>query len=238
MEFRFRLQGEDLWSSHQVCRGASVESGQWVHVIDVDPDQICLGIPDGDAVIVEMQAHLCETRWERIRTNTYSERVVRTHLLWTGEAKIADVVDRSISDVMAPADAQPPDWEFSMLRPHFRTQRDGRVGIVFDYPQVRLRRDKCAIGCRLDVLRDDEIVATGTHMLSASGPGAALESFEPLKWLIEPPDSHGLSQHRWSLRVTGDPEVALRDFEESTFWNGSITFPLIDFFEIPVIGKE
>lgn len=85
-----------------------------------------------------------------------------------------------------------------------------------------------AIGLRIEILRDDEVV----HVLDHWGEGGAGPGQFRRQWLHSPDglsfvDAMGADGAAWTMRVRGERGLALRVPGATTWWQGEFTMPLI-----------
>jgi hypothetical protein len=152
--------------------------------------------------------------------------------LWTGEISQDIRVSGTVHDLIRPIDSasvaqtlQDRLWVMGM---------DNTLRIIRTYGTLPELRDDTAIGLVFDLLRDGEPVARTSGWW---GNNDALRHSEVLRWewkaqAFEPARHH--TGKYWSLRVRGDPHLALLAFDDraanspdaASYWSGQVMITL------------
>jgi hypothetical protein len=181
-----------------------------------------LGLADLAAEILEFDVALIE--------EADSEDVV----LWSKRiTKSIELVDE-IEQIIRPAPS-------SVVRSSM--EKGTRIRVYRDYPGARKysvildltaldlsRPDDIAIGLRAEILHGDQVMV---QVCVWRGREWSTDFRKPIfmQGDAERVYSADLDDPLWILRIRGDAEVALRDFEHDSYWNGDVTLPLseVDF---------
>jgi hypothetical protein len=128
------------------------------------------------------------------------------------------------------ASPQPP-----APQPPFVEIRDSRGWRAFGFELIRVAQPDVAIALKVEFLREGRVIATSRAWDSQSSPMGSLRGgvngFSPM--LVINGDEKALRDFdlksgRWSVRITPDPELALRnlrDLERGKYWSGMVTLP-------------
>ncbi len=181
-------------------------------------------------------------QFESILTGSFSGRAGQLNrtLTWT----LRGTADDLVTPVSGPAvDLQ----LLAYLRPQLirgMTTNVPAISIIRGTPRPAALRD-VALGLRLTITAGDQPVATAWcwHAGSDSRPNGNAD-LPPL--LLEAmPDQSKLWDEflafspsnppgpKWKLTITADPLLALRDFEATSYWKGTISMPLTDALAVP-----
>ncbi len=209
-----------------------------------DPDRYdgALGIADG-AIEVEAEIQVAtRQRWgsEDGQRWPLGPDPTSYRTVWRGIVRTIVVDERPISEIMRPVDDPSNGVEIAKdLYPALIVRMDGTVNLGVGHIDFHVGGpNECALGLRLEVLRDGVVVATGEHFyfnyppLKGWGFGTREGVWEEcaLRWLSTAPASESdLQSAKWTLRAIGDPAVSLRDFNRDRYWPGVITMPLTRF---------
>jgi hypothetical protein len=157
--------------------------------------------------------------------------------LWRGTKTLASKIGGSLHDVLTPHSTPSID---RAVREHVEprlVRRGGHTGVIISdrYVDSRAGLD-LAYGYRIEVLRNGETVGEGTHNhWRGLGHYEDIDAWVPISWHAEPPST--LSGADWAIRVSGDAEIALRDFAATPvntgavpiptkYWSGAFTVPV------------
>ncbi len=149
----------------------------------------------------------------------------------------------SIDDLLTPVIGTDADMmALSMIRPRIvRSHFSSSVGILIGQGARPDEMRQTAIGFKLEILHKDEVLASlRTHLSRAI-------DFHPTQ--LEAPSANItriFSAHEddpdWTVRITSDPEMALRMLgERSRYWKGTVVIPLKHLFnppKSPVTGPD
>lgn len=158
--------------------------------------------------------------------------------VWRGIARTITTARQPADPLMTPIDDPSDGSEIAKdLRPTLLVRRDGSVALGVGHADYHVGGPSdCAVGLRLEVLRDGECVATGERFIfnhpAADGIGSInrdnLMMTCPLRWTGRAPTlAEDLASAAWTLRAVGDPTVSLRDFNRSRYWAGTIELPIV-----------
>jgi hypothetical protein len=230
---RVRQVGDADWSTIGVSRIlGSTSTGPMRMWATARPSQCSLGTTKGDSITIEIELLAAKMLSVNQGNGRFTFGAANHYVVWRGRTQIARVVDRSAHSMMSPFVSEAADARVAASMtpaPVLSPYQDG-VGIrIAPRSSRRSGPSEFAIGLRLEVLRDGEVVATGTHALQNLTSRWEHDPYAPLRWIINPPTASNMGLHEWRLRVTGDPEVALRDYETNTYWSGSLSMPIIEF---------
>lgn len=149
----------------------------------------------------------------------------------------------SIDDLLTPVTGTDADiMALSMIRPRIvRSHFSSSVGILLGQGARPDEMRQTAVGFKLEILHKDEVLASlRTHLSRAI-------DFHPTQ--LEAPSANIkriFSAHEddpdWTVRITSDPEMALRMLGERTrYWKGTVVIPLKHLFnppKSPVTGPD
>ncbi len=90
-----------------------------------------------------------------------------------------------------------------------------------------------ALGARAEVVRSGEVVAKGDVLygMPAQGMHATYANARvhfKLDWCVPPPDPDQMNSEAWVVRLRGDPNVAIRDLDRSSYWDGVAAHRITD----------
>lgn len=113
------------------------------------------------------------------------------------------------------------------LHPGLVRREDGRIQFTIRHANFHFDSSDCALGLRVELLCGDKVIATGEAELGIPSPGTHVSYMDgwsgiDLNWLQPPSDC----RQDTTLRLTGDPAVALRDFWRSSYWDGTVEVPV------------
>ena len=98
-----------------------------------------------------------------------------------------------------------------------------------DRPQALVVRD-IALGMKVSFLYDEREIANAEFFFTDV---RGVNTIVPSWWLPVPIEgdfaalaSADRSDPLWSVRISGDGELALRDFDRNSYWSGTIVVPL------------
>lgn len=162
--------------------------------------------------------------------------------LWSGTRSFPCKFEGSIGEALAP-DSSPvlDDRLRDYLEPRLVHRGLPEPVVAFEDPYVDSRFGlDTAFGYRIEVLRDDAVVATGIAAHARARMSDSDTTLVHLDWKEEPPQS--LEANTWSIRVTGDAAAALLDSDPiptntgsapypTKYWAGTFTVPITDFAE-------
>ena len=171
--------------------------------------------------------------------------------VWRGTVRRSILVAGSPSDILnATSGANLDDFIRDRTRPRLvRLPTSGTYTIHTDRPRGPLT-ESVTIAMRIEILHGDKPIAAARRLYLASGnqglfnPPALLEgdaqavADAAAKLANTPPDTSGDTadiepagpdtppRPVWTVRITGDAELALRDFNSNAYWDGTVEFPL------------
>jgi len=129
-----------------------------------------------------------------------------------------------ISDVMTPVATEELD---TLLETSLTVSYRDRSGLLFDTMKTRdLLPEGLGVGLRGEILHNGEPI--GYHAIGSFGPksyGVYREYYErernPTQYMSDNKDSG-----QWTIRITPEPEWALRQLDCDKYWKGEIELPL------------
>jgi len=225
-----------------------------------DPRSIFTDFDQPDEVPYVDPSRSYETFWiepARLLENLYdgfSLQVFAAPNRQGGERPVADVwfnvrlvdrLDQAIRPVQSPVADQAVR---AALRPRLVRMISGRPALTIDEPPDLFTEGdtRYTVAVRVEAIRDGVAVLRGRwRMIDPIHPTSRKPLPEPVRLLEIPAvgtqhlaDFAGLTAThpdlpRWSLRITGDGEYALRDFRAQAYWAGQITVPAANLFPQP-----
>jgi hypothetical protein len=82
----------------------------------------------------------------------------------------------------------------------------------------------------VDLLRDGEVIASVEFpevTLATYGPDEIYRGVQPVS-VFRPEALDPTEVHRWTLRLKGDAEASLREFDCGRYWSGERDYPLAE----------
>lgn len=235
LRLRVRQSAKDTWSVVNIgLRMGGSPRGPARVTASADPPLCRLGVTGGKEIPIEVELLASQRLWTNVGTNTWAQTFKSERVVWRGRASFARVVPASVASMMQPHASESADERVaSMIKPMLDDMSErGKVGLLMTRSRsIRRGASEFAIGMRLEVLRDGEVVATATHIHPNFTSSWESPFYTPLDWRVDPPTPETFPLHEWRLNVTGDPEVALRDYETNVYWSGSLSMPLLEFFD-------
>jgi hypothetical protein len=158
--------------------------------------------------------------------------------LWSGAVSIPLETVPSVDDILRP-DRSPELTEAMRAAPSvnlfygYRENSHPPFGVLtlrFDdtgHPIL----DPVGLGVAVDVLRDGNVVGTQRFRRQDFWPATASRSAEATIYLHRVADdafSAPDAADHWTIRVRGDGEMALTDWDRDQYWAGEFTLPLSD----------
>lgn len=166
-----------------------------------------------------------------------------TETLWSGPVSLPMAVYQTVDEILTPVGNERIEREIRAkskvgIRVDPRSYRGGQ------YPPGRLGADEDEISVwievgedvlpkgmsrafRIEIRHDDEVVATSRFWFAPS-LGGTPEWYNPCEFDGDQRRLAGAdpSDPAWTVRVSGDPEMALRDTSATSYWSGSFSIPL------------
>lgn len=178
----------------------------------------CVGVPPAGADKIDFRV--------RVFNADFLPPLI-TH--WRSAVELPIHVSGSVDDIMEPVADSEIDRLIASDSAAY-VEDIGRVRFRIDQfsPQV-LNDPHLTFALTVEVLRDRKPVLSGAGWWRA-GPAApghrhCLPAL-PLEGDAFDIDTLGEPGHEWQLRIRSNPEMALRDFESSRYWDGDVTIPL------------
>jgi hypothetical protein len=154
-------------------------------------------------------------------------------VLWRGALRTVRVVE-SAQEMLKPiSDPVGEAAIITQLRPTLAKAESGNVVLQIEEwgGHIGEGPDDWALGFQIEVLRGAEVVASGEGLYPMVEKGMIVDfiisphvSF-PLRWSRPPPTADDLQREDWSIRLRGDPRVAIRDLWRSSYWAGVVHVP-------------
>lgn len=174
---------------------------------------------------------------------TTNPRMTASSSSWSVQLTRPVRVVASIDDLLAPVTGTDADMmALSMIRPRIvRSHFSSSVGILIGQGARPDEMRTTAVGFKLEILHNDEVVAgLRTHL-------SRTIDFNPVQ--LEAPSANLTrifsareDDPNWTVRITSDPEMALRMLGERTrYWKGTVVMPLKHLFnppKTPIIGPD
>ncbi len=213
---RTRIAGsDDPWHEYVPKTLFGPSSGAWSRHDPGDVDEIRLEIE------VLLGAQVQKDRRTVNREETY--------LAWRGLSAPITIAGKA-GDYMTPFHTDRSDKAIGGLRPRLKLHPDGDVQFVLFRVGHHIGSgwENWALGMRVEVHHGDEIVATGSMLYHLHDPGvsaflASASVICDLEWLVEQPD---VGMDGYTVRLYGDPSIAIYDVRRDSYWAGDITVPL------------
>ncbi len=190
-----------------------------------------LGVPLEGSREVELEAELLAgagLTWENQLIKEVDASTARR--IWRGTLARLRVVE-SASDILKPVVTAAADSNIeSLLQPVLARDSDGACLLrMRQVPwHIGSGSDDWALGARAEILRDGRIAARGDVLYHMPSKGmhvsfAGAYAHFDLEWLIPPPTPEQMKSDAWLVRLRGDPDVAMRDLERTSYWSGTAT---------------
>ncbi len=167
--------------------------------------------------------------------------------VWRGTVRRTILVAGSPSDILnATSGATLDEFIRDRARPRLvKLPTSGTYTVHMDRPRGPLT-ESLTIAMRLEILHGGQTVASARRLYPASGslglfnPPALLEGdtravaaavgnpddLDPPVGESDAAEPDAPARAAWTVRITGDAELALRDFNSNAYWDGTIVFPL------------
>lgn len=101
---------------------------------------------------------------------------------------------------------------------------DGVIVLGYLHPFGARPNEHCTFAAHVEIVCDGEVVASRSIWVPSIGHLRHEVAFDELSDLTEAID---LNEETWTVRLTGNPEIAICDFQSTRYWRGSIEIPLL-----------
>ncbi len=140
----------------------------------------------------------------------------------------------SVNDVLIPVQSAEID---ALVREHlsprfFRSRFSDRIGVQFRGWKRHDALANLALGLRIQVLRDNTVIATARWRDDDNAAGMLLPPPAELRGDLTDLDTFVRAQAGdpiWIIRVSADPEMALHDLRRDKYWSGTFDMTLAEF---------
>lgn len=158
--------------------------------------------------------------------------------VWAGEIEMPIRAVATINEAIEPVNTEPLSGlvrQALAVAVHVYENSNGRTGSValnFDR-ELHASLAEIAFGFSVDLIRDGETVGIAAICPASGVPYWGTELVQPdgdgsLTALSEVTLSDPAELSRWTVRIRGDGEMALRDWDRDKYWAGEFTVPLRD----------
>lgn len=149
--------------------------------------------------------------------------------LWRGTIRRTVLVSGDVNSLLSPVRSMAADDAVKRaLAPRLvKLPTSGTLCLSLTRPDDRAL-EALTLPLRIEFVRDDEVVASASRFYPAVGLGGLLNPPLLIEGDAKAVEEADPKDPRWLVRIKADPELALRDFPSSAYWDGLIELPLAD----------